>query len=102
MADNCKAPKNRTPIAHDRAVTEAPGLVAELCEDFDGIEGPFHLGPRTQAAIKELLRSYEFYKSRWDELSLHYPKFREPERTVVIEVIACGKSYAELAEESKP
>ena len=53
----------------------------------------FHMGPRTQAAVKEVLRSLEFYKSRWDELSKHYPKFREPERTVVIEVIACGKSY---------
>ena len=92
MADNVPCPRKRTPIRHDRAVTEAPGLVAELCEDFDGTEFPFHIGPRTQDAIKELLRSYEFYKGRWDELCKHYPKFREPERTVVIEVIACGKS----------
>lgn len=94
MSDNVPMPKNYR-RRRDKAVTEAPRLVAQLCEDFETfkrLQCPVAVGVECQAAIKELLRSYEFYKSRWDELCKHYPKFREPERTVVIEIIAAGKS----------
>ena len=63
MSDNTPKPRNYK-RGRCKAVESAPQLVAELIDEFDGSECPFHIGPRTQDAIRIILHGYEFYKDR--------------------------------------
>ena len=79
MSDNTPKPRNYK-RCRCKAVESAPQLVAELIDEFDGSECPFHIGPRTQDAIRVVLQSREFYAQRCEALQRAQLRFRDPER----------------------
>ncbi len=82
---------------HDRVAEECVALVKELVEEFDESNIPYFIGPGTQKAICELLSQHEFYRTRCNELHRLQSGFRDPERKIVCEVLACGYSKATAA-----
>ena len=98
MADNVPMPKNYR-RRHDLMVTQADKIVSELTEKFGGDEVVF-LGSREEGAIKEVLGQLQFYKRRCDEICKVQPTFRDPERQIIVEILANG--YSMRANKSTP
>ena len=93
MSDNVPMPKNYR-RGRDKVVETMEEMVCDLIEEFDGEEGPYHLGPKIQLAIKELLLSWRFYRVRCQKLHEAFPCIPsdDPTRQIIAEILANGYS----------
>ena len=93
MSDNVPMPRNYR-RGRDKITETMERLVAELTEDFDGEEGPYHIGPLTQQAVRSLLESWRFYRVRCQKLHEAFPCIpsEDPTRQIIAEILANGYS----------